>query len=142
MAENKTQITDVDPSDFITTVENPTRRADAEVMLDLMSKVTGCEPKMWGPSIIGFGRYRYHYDSGREGEFMLTGFSPRKANLVIYTMPGYGEMDEKLAELGKHRLGKSCLYVNKLADVDLDVLKQIVADGVATMREEHEVVDD
>ena len=142
MAENKTQITDVDPSDFITTVENPTRRADAEVMLDLMSKVTGCEPKMWGPSIIGFGRYRYRYDSGREGEFMLTGFSPRKANLVIYTMPGYDKMDEQLAELGKHRLGKSCLYVNKLTDVDLDVLEKIVTDGVATMRAKHEILDD
>jgi len=142
MAENKTQITDVDPSVFLATVENPTRRADAEVMLDLMSKVTGCEPKMWDPSIIGFGRYRYRYDSGREGEFMLAGFSPRKANLVIYTMPGYGEMDEKLAELGKHRLGKSCLYINKLADVDLDVLEQIVVDGVATMREKHEILGD
>ena len=141
MAENKTQITDVDPNAFIATVENPTRRVDAEVMLDLMSRVTGCEAKMWGPSIVGFGRYRYGYDSGREGEFMLTGFSPRKANLVIYTMPGYDQMDEQLAELGKHRLGKSCLYVNKLADVDLDVLEQIVADGVATMREKHETLE-
>lgn len=142
MAENKTQITDIDPSAFIATVENSTRRADAEVLLDLMSRVTGCEAKMWGPSIIGFGRYRYRYDSGREGEFMLTGFSPRKANLVIYTMPGYDKMDEQLAELGKHRLGKSCLYINKLTDVDLDVLERIVTDGVATMREKHEILDD
>lgn len=142
MPQNKTQITDVDPSSFIATVENPTRRADAEVMLDLMSRVTGCEAKMWGPSIIGFGRYRYRYDSGREGEFMLTGFSPRKGNLVIYTMPGYDHMDEQLAELGKHRLGKSCLYINKLADVDLAVLEQIVADGVSTVRANHETLDD
>ena len=142
MAENKTQITDVDPGAFIAAVENATRRADAETMLDLMSRVTGCEAKMWGPSIIGFGRYRYRYDSGRTGEFMLTGFSPRKANLVIYTMPGYEEMDEQLVELGKHRLGKSCLYINKLADVDLAVLEQIVADGVATVRANHETLDD
>lgn len=142
MAENKTQTTDVDPSAFIATVENPTRRADAETMIDLMSRVTGCEAKMWGPSIIGFGRYRYRYDSGRTGEFMLTGFSPRKANLVIYTIPGYEEMDEKLVELGKHRLGKSCLYINKLADVDLAVLEQIVADGVATVSANHETLDD
>jgi hypothetical protein len=141
MAENRTQVTDVDPSDFIATVENATRRADAEVMLELMTRVTGLEPKMWGPSIVGFGRYRYRYDSGREGEFMLTGFSPRKANLVIYTMPGYDEMDGQLAELGKHRLGKSCLYINRLADVDLEVLEQIVADGVATMRAKHEVLE-
>ena len=97
---------------------------------------------MWGPSIVGFGRYRYRYDSGREGEFMLTGFSPRKTNLVVYTMPGYAEMDERLAELGRHRLGKSCLYVNKLADVDVDVLEQIVAAGVAAMRKNYETWDE
>ncbi len=142
VAENKTQITDVDPISFIASVENPTRRADAESLLDLMTRATGCKPKMWGPSIVGFGRYRYRYDSGRGGEFMLAGFSPRKANLVIYTMPGYEEMNEQLAELGKHRVGKSCLYINKLADVNIDVLEQIVADGVATMRENHETWDE
>ena len=137
MAENKTQTTDVDPSAFIATVENPTRRADAETMIDLMSRVTGCEAKMWGPSIIGFGRYRYRYDSGRTGEFMLTGFSPRKANLVIYTIPGYEEMDEKLVELGKHRLGKSCLYINKLADVDQETLRELVRRSVEHVRATH-----
>ena len=142
VAENKTQRTDVDPNSFIASVENPTRRADAELLLDLMTRASGCEPRMWGPSIVGFGRYRYRYDSGREGEFMLTGFSPRKANLVIYTMPGYDEMDERLAELGKHRLGKSCLYINKLADVDVNVLEQIVAAGVAAMRENYETWDE
>ena len=131
MADNKTRPTEVDPRDFLDTVENPTRRSDAEVLLEMMKRVTGCEPRMWGPSIIGFGRYHYRYDSGREGDSMITGFSPRKANLVIYVMPGYEDRTEQLDALGKHRLGKSCLYVNRLADVDLSVLERIVADGVA-----------
>ncbi|MEZ5239162.1 MAG: DUF1801 domain-containing protein [Microthrixaceae bacterium] len=142
MAENKTQVTDVDPREFIAAVENETRRNDAGTLLEMMKRVTGCTPRMWGPSIVGFGRYRYRYDSGREGELMLTGFSPRKANLVIYVMPGYTERSEQLARLGKHRLGKSCLYINKLADVDLAVLEEIVADGVAEMRSTHETFDD
>ena len=141
MAENKTQVTDVDPADFIASVEHPTRRADAETLLEMMRRVTGCQAKMWGPSIVGFGRYHYTYESGREGEYMLTGFSPRKANLVLYVMPGYEDKDEILGRLGKHRIGKSCLYVNKLADVDLDVLEEIVATGVEEMRERYEILE-
>lgn len=142
MADNKTRPTEVDPRDFLDTVENPTRRSDAEVLLEMMKRVTGCEPRMWGPSIIGFGRYHYRYDSGREGDSMITGFSPRKANLVIYVMPGYEDRTEQLDALGKHRLGKSCLYVNKLADVDLSVLERIVADGVAEMRSAYETFEE
>lgn len=141
MSENKTKSTDVDPVDFIEAVENPTRRADAVVLLDMMKRVTGCEPKMWGPTIVGFGRYHYRYDSGREGDMLITGFSPRKANLVLYVLPGYDDLGDTLANLGKHKIGKSCLYVNKLADVDLDVLEGIVADGVAEMREKYETFD-
>ena len=142
MADNKSRPTEVDPHDFLDTVENPTRRSDAEVLLEMMKRVTGCEPRMWGPSIIGFGRYHYRYDSGREGDSMITGFSPRKANLVIYVMPGYEDRTEQLDALGKHRLGKSCLYVNRLADVDLSVLEQIVADGVAEMRSAYETFEE
>ena len=142
MADNKTRPTEVDPHDFLDTVENPTRRSDAEVLLEMMKRVTGCEPRMWGPSIIGFGRYHYRYDSGREGDSMITGFSPRKANLVIYVMPGYEDRTEQLDALGKHRLGKSCLYVNRLADVDLSVLERIVADGVAEMRSAYETFEE
>lgn len=142
MATNKTQPTSVDPADYVASVEHPVRRADAKTLLDLMTRVTGCRPRMWGPSIIGFGRYHYRYDSGREGDFMLTGFSPRKANLVVYVLPGYDDIGDQLARLGKHRVGKSCLYINKLADVDLGVLEQIVADGVARMRTTHETWDD
>lgn len=141
MAENTTRPTDVAPAEFIAAVEHPTRRADAETLLEMMERVTGCAGKMWGPSIIGFGRYAYRYESGREGEFMLTGFAPRKANLVVYVLPGYDDISEDLAELGKHRIGKSCLYINKLADVDLDVLERIVSDGVARMRRDYDTFD-
>ena len=100
-----------------------------------MSAITGLPATMWGPSIVGFGRYDYRYDSGHSGSFFRTGFSPRKANLVIYIMPGYQDFSDLLARLGKHRIGKSCLYVNKLADIDLDVLEEIIRAGLARMEE-------
>lgn len=142
MAENKTKPTEVDPVDFIAAVGHDTRRADAEVLLDIMRRVTGCEPKMWGPTIVGFGRYHYRYESGREGDSMLTGFSPRKANLVIYALPEDVGASRHLAALGKHRAGTSCLYINKLADIDLDILEQIVSESVAATRRDHETFDD
>lgn len=143
-AKNKTQITEIDPKQFIADVEPEKKKQDAETLLNFFKRVTGLKPKMWGPSIIGFGRYHYKYETGREGEFMLTGFSPRKQNLTVYVMPGYrfGDMQEKLNRLGKHKLGKSCLYINKLDDVDMDVLEEIVLDGVAYMREKYETWDE
>jgi hypothetical protein len=141
VAENKTRATEVDPADFIAAVDHPTRRADAMVLLELMRRVTGCEPTMWGPSIVGFGRYHYRYESGREGDSPITGFSPRKANLVVYVMPGYDDHSAILARLGKHRIGKSCLYINKLADVDLTVLEELVAAGVASVRAQYDTSD-
>ena len=119
-------------------VEHPVRRADAEVLLEMMERVTGFPPQMWGPTIIGFGRYHYRTDAGREGDFLITGFSPRKANLVVYILPGYDDISEQLDRLGKHRIGKSCLYINKLADVDLAVLAEIVGDAAARMQENYE----
>lgn len=142
MAKNKTEPTVVDPDEFVAAVEHNTRRGDAEVLMQLMRRVTGCEPKMWGPSIIGFGRYHYKYDSGHEGDSMITGFSPRKANMVLYIMPGYDDLADELARLGKHKMGKSCLYVNKLADIDMAVLEEIVAGGVVKMRKNYETWDD
>lgn len=143
-AKNKTVATEVDPTEFIGLVEPEKKRADAEALLSLFNRVTGLKPKMWGPTIIGYGRYYYKYESGREGESMLTGFSPRKQNLSVYIMPGYrfGDMEQKLSRLGKHKLGKSCLYINKLADVDLDVLEEIILDGVAYMREKYKTWDE
>jgi Domain of unknown function (DU1801) len=137
-AGNKTQPTEVSPAGFVAAVEHDTRRADAEVLLGWFEDVTGCKPRMWGPSLIGYGRYHYKYDSGREGDFLMTGFSPRKASLVLYIMPGYRDMSDKLARLGKHKIGKSCLYINKLADIDMVVLREIVEDGVAYMKANYE----
>jgi len=130
MAENKTQATEVDVNEFLDAVDHPTRRADALALDALFREVTGWMPQMWGPTIVGYGEYHYTYDSGREGDFLATGFSPRKANLVLYILPGYTEFGHILADLGKHRLGKSCLYINKLADVDMEVLKRLIRAGI------------
>lgn len=136
-SENKTKPTGKDVRAFVESVENETRRADAKVLLDLMADVSGEPAALWGPSIIGYGTYHYHYESGREGDHMRIGFSPRKANLVLYVMPGFSEMDDLLADLGKYKTGKSCLYINKLADVDMKVLKRICKRAWADMKKKY-----
>lgn len=133
-SQNKTQPTGASVEAFIDGVENEIRRRDARTLLALMKKITGEPPKMWGPSIIGFGKYHYKYESGREGDFLMTGFSPRKTATVVYVMGGVSETDEIYEKLGKHKLGKSCLYINKLEDVDLGVLEKLIARSVAYMR--------
>ncbi|QQA43735.1 DUF1801 domain-containing protein [Pelagovum pacificum] len=130
MTENKTQPTGSDVTAFLEAVENPVRRADGLALDALFRDVTGYGPRMWGPTIVGYGRYHYRYDSGREGDFLATGFSPRKANLSIYIMPGYQDYGTILARLGKHKLGKSCLYVNRLSDIDTDVLSELIRAGL------------
>lgn len=142
MASKKTTQNRVDPVEFVASVEHDTRRADAEVLLELIGRVSGYEPKMWGPTIVGFGRYHYVYESGTEGDSMVVGFSPRKANQVVYLMPGYEELTDMLDRLGKHKIGKSCLYINKLADVDLDVLEEMIAHSVTVMKSTYETFPD
>lgn len=139
MAQNKTVPTEIDPAEFVAAVEHDTRRADATTLLETMSRLTGHEPKMWGPSIIGFGRYHYSYESGREGDFLVVGFSPRKANLVVYLMPGYEDLSDQLERLGKHKIGKSCLYINKLADIDESVLEEMISISIERMAERYEI---
>ena len=134
MSEIKTRPTDASVEAFIDAVDHPRRREDARTLLDLMQRVTGEQPVMWGPSIVGYGSYHYRYASGQEADWPITGFSPRKQNLSIYIMTGFEESDELLTRLGKHKTGKSCLYVNKLADVDLDVLEKLVRASVAEMK--------
>ena len=126
MAENKTKVNDGNVEAFLHSVENKQRRDDSFAVLDLMREALGEPPKMWGPSIVGFGSYTYKYKSGREGEWMLVGFSPRKQALTIYVMSGFDEYADLMAKLGKHKTGKSCLYIKKLSDVDQDVLKALV----------------
>lgn len=140
-ATNKTQVTAVRPANFLAGIEPERRREEGRELLAFFDRVTGLEAQMWGPSIIGYGRYRYTYESGRSGEFFLTGFSPRKSALTLYIMPGYRDMAGKLERLGKHKTGKSCLYINKLADVDMAVLEEIVTDGVAYMRAHYETFE-
>ncbi len=129
MADQKTQPTDEDPAAFIAAVEHPTRRADAELLLELMARVTGEPAVMWGPTIVGFGAYHYRYDSGHEGDAAKVAFSPRKANIALYGLANAPEAEALLARLGKHKRGAGCVYVNKLADVELGVLEELVAVG-------------
>ena len=137
MAENKTQRNDGDVLAFLNAVENKRRREDSLAVLKLMEEETGEPAEMWGTSIVGFGSYHYRYESGREGDFMLAGFAPRKQALTLYIMGGHERHAELFAKLGKHRTGSSCLYINKLDDVDMDVLRQIISASVAHMRREH-----
>ena len=140
MAEAKTTQTDASVDAFIDSVEPEAKREDARVLDALFRKVTGEEPRMWGPSIIGYGDYHTTYESGREVHWMRSGFSPRKAKHSLYLMGGYcdeiasKEREEALSRLGKYKTGKSCLYINKLADVDLDVLEEMIAKDWATMQ--------
>jgi hypothetical protein len=131
MAEIKTKATEVSVDAFVAAVPDPVRRADADVLLVLFERLTGEPPKMWGPTIIGFGSYRYQYESGHGGEMCRLGFSPRKAEQVLYVLGG--EQEALLAKLGKHRRGKSCLYVKKLADIDMGVLELLVRAHLAHM---------
>ena len=133
MADNKTKPTKRNVAAFIDALTDLTRRADAKALVRLMQNAAGEKPKMWGPSIIGFGSYHYKYDSGREGDMPLIGFSPRKAT-VLYIMAGLRDSGALVAKLGKHTTGKGCLYINKLADVDQKVLEALVVKSVAAMR--------
>jgi hypothetical protein len=135
MAENKTKATKVSPTAFIRQVDER-RRKDCQELVTLMRDVTGHPPKMWGTSIVGFGQGHYKYESGREGDALLTGFSPRKQNLVLYLGPGIGNAD-LMAKLGKHKTGKGCLYLKKLDDVDRKVLRAVLEESVAIMRKRY-----
>lgn len=126
MAELKTQKNDGSVDAFLNSVENDKRRTDAFKVLALMQEVTGESPKMWGDSVVGFGSYHYKYESGREGDWYVTGFSPRKKSLTLYIMPGFAEHDQLMRKLGKFKTGRSCLYINKLEDVDIPTLRTLI----------------
>jgi len=137
MAANKTKATKLSVTAFIGALTDPSRRADAKVLVSLMESAAGEKPKMWGPSIIGFGNYHYTYDSGREGDMPLIAFSPRKAATVLYNMIAFSGSEALLAKLGKHTTGKGCLYIKKLADVDQQVLKALIRKSLAASRARH-----
>lgn len=135
MAETKTKPTDVSVEEFIAGVEDPQKRADSQVLIEMMSRLTGEKARMWGPSIVGFGSYHYKYASGHEGDSCIAAFSPRKAEFSIYLSPEPTEKrDALLAKLGRHRMGKGCLYVKRLEGLDLKVLERLVIDGIEVAR--------
>jgi hypothetical protein len=134
MADNKTKSTSASVAAFIDAIADSTRRADAKALVKMMQGAAGEKPRMWGPSIIGFGSYHYRYESGREGDMPLIGFSPRKVATVLYNLTGPDDCKVLLAKLGKHTTGKGCLYIKKLADVDQQVLRAMAVKSVAAMR--------
>lgn len=131
MYELKTKETDQSVIEFIESVDNPKKREDAYKLLDIFTETTGYEAKMWGTSIIGFGSYHYKYESGHEGDAALVGFSPRKAKISLYLMMDPERREDLLSRFGKHTVGKGCVYVNKVADIDVEVLKTLVKETVA-----------
>jgi len=135
MAENKTKATAKSVPDFLNSIEDPERRKDCKIIAALMEELTGSKPKMWGDSIVGFGDYHYTYASGREGDWFLVGFSPRKQTLSLYIM-GYLEFyTDILEQLGKFKHGKGCLYIKKLEDIDLNVLKTLISNSIKPLKE-------
>ena len=139
MYKLKTKETDQSVIEFIEQVESPKKREDAYRLLDLFAETSGYEAKMWGPSIIGFGRYHYRYDSGHEGDAPLVGFSPRKAKISLYITTEDSEREKLLALLGKHTSGKACVYVNKLSDVDEDIIKQLIKQSIQFLQERYPI---
>ncbi|MGJ8537639.1 MAG: DUF1801 domain-containing protein [Parasphingopyxis sp.] len=134
MAENKTKPSAGDPGAFLDAVEPAWKRREARTICAMMARLSGKPPVLWGGSIIGFGRYHYKYESGREGDFPMTGFSPRKTALTLYVMGGFRQRPDLMERLGKYKAGKSCLYVKRLSDIDMNVLEELVAADIAYMR--------
>ncbi|MBO0992683.1 DUF1801 domain-containing protein [Bacillus sp. SD088] len=135
MYELKTKETDSSVIEFIENVDSPRKREDGYKLLDIFTETTGYKAKMWGPSIIGFGKYHYKYASGHEGDAPLVGFSPRKAKISLYFATGDTQRDELLKDFGKHTIGKACVYINKVADIHVDVLKELIKQSVAFLQE-------
>jgi len=135
--ELKTKINDASVGEFLKNVQNPKRREDSFEILKLMKDITNEEPKMWGDSIVGFGSYHYVYASGREGDWLQIGFSPRKQFLTVYIMDGFDKYEDLLKKLGKYKIGKSCLYINKLEDVNIPVLKELMIESVKCIKKNY-----
>ena len=135
MVKNKTTETSVDVHDFLNNLENEKRKEDSLALPEIFRSVTGFEPKMWGPTIIGFGKYKYKYESGREGEAPMAGFAPRKDSLVIYMATEFQDREDLLEQLGKHTSSKSCIYAKKLAELDIQVLRKIIRNSMTHVKQ-------
>ena len=137
MAENKTKATDASVDAYLATIADPGRRLDCEALVKLMSKVARQPPKLWGTGIVGFGSYHYKYTSGREGDSCLLGFASRKGDISIYGLAPFPGREELLSRLGRHKMGKGCLYISKMSDIDLKVLEQLLKESVAESKKRH-----
>jgi hypothetical protein len=137
MADNKTKMTEASVESYLASIEDEARRNDCVALTKLMAKATKQPPKMWGTSIVGFGSYHYKYDSGHEGDSCLVGFSSRKRDISVYLVANFPGQEELLAQLGKHKLGKGCLYIHRLSDVDPKVLEQLIVDSVAEIKRQY-----
>jgi hypothetical protein len=135
--EQKTKITEVSPNDFINSIENEKQKADAKVIMAIMKKVTGKSPKMWGPTMIGFDKYHYKYASGHEGDAFMAGFSPRKGKFSVYVACDISKYEDILKDLGKYKTGRSCLYINKLDDVNIKVLEKLITTAYKSSKAEY-----
>jgi hypothetical protein len=135
--QNKTQITDASVDEHLMQIADEQKRTDCFKIKEMMERIVGAPAQMWGTSIVGFGKYHYKYDSGREGDFMRSGFAARKANIVLYIMSGFSEYDSLLEQMGKHKHGKGCLYIKRLSDIDESILEEIVTRSVAYMAQKY-----
>ena len=140
-ANNKTVPTQLKVQDYLNAIEDPQRKEDCMKIHDIMKKITGREPRMWGTSIVGFGTYHYKYESGREGNMLMTGFSNRKQAITLYILGGLKKRAEQLEKLGPHKNGKSCLYVKRLSDIDTDILTEMIQDDFDHVQEKYEIID-
>ena len=134
--ENKTQASTANVDDFIASITDDAKRNDSQTLIDLLKKISVEPPVLWGENIIGFGSYHYQYESGREGDMPLIGFSPRKREFAIYIMSGFEQLQVQLAKLGKHKTGKSCLYIKRLSDIQINVLEELMNESVAIIKSE------
>ena len=130
MAELKTKSSNESVTEFLDNLGDSKRKEDCKIIMEVMENVTGEKPRMWGSSIVGFGTYHYKYPSGHEGDWFKTGFSPRKQNLTLYIMSGFEEYDNLMSKLGKYKNGKSCIYIKQIEDIDLEILKQLIAESI------------
>ena len=141
MAENKTVPTNLSVDAYLDAIEDPGRREDCKVINELMKKITGKEPKMWGASIVGFGKYHYKYDSGREGDMLTAGFSNRKQAITIYIMGGFKRYEELLANIGKYKTGKACFYIKRLSDIDINILSELISGSLEAVAEKYTILE-
>lgn len=137
MADLKTKISQASVDDFLDGIKNDQKRSDCKEIARMIEKAIGCKPKMWGPSIVGYGEYHFKYESGREGDWMRVGFAPRAQNISLYIMDGFGKYDELMSQLGKHKTGKSCLYIKRLSDIDRDILRQLIEGSLKHFEEKY-----